>query len=318
MTTTNQSEAYLAGVRAALADLPPEVRDELMEDLPAHLADIEAEHSGTLAERLGPPAVYAAELRAAAGLESRPTDGDRVATVDWQRVAAFGRRVDVRLGAVVGYPRMRDLLAALRPAWWLFRGWILACWVMLVATGRSAGLLPFRTDHPLAALVVLAGCVAFSVWLGRRTRTVTGWFRWLLVLGTVPLAFTGLVFVVQGSEDRADRLSSYADRWQGVSDVVAYDADGNPLTDIRLYDQNGNPIQLGHPWQCPDRGPAFGEQPQWVYPLCPSTQNGPGPIRRPQRTPSPAPHGSATPAPTASPAPASPVPTASPSPSAVP
>ena len=34
---------YVERVRAALADLPPEVRDELTEDLPEHLAEVQAE-----------------------------------------------------------------------------------------------------------------------------------------------------------------------------------------------------------------------------------------------------------------------------------
>ena len=33
-------DRYLAGVTAALADLPADVRDELVEDLPAHFAEI--------------------------------------------------------------------------------------------------------------------------------------------------------------------------------------------------------------------------------------------------------------------------------------
>ena len=61
-------DRYLAGVREALADLPEDVRDELLEDLPAHFAEVLAEHDGSLDDRLGPPAAYAADLRAAAGL----------------------------------------------------------------------------------------------------------------------------------------------------------------------------------------------------------------------------------------------------------
>ncbi|MFD0594526.1 hypothetical protein ACFQZ4_20580 [Catellatospora coxensis] len=63
---------YAAQVGAALADLPEQARNDLLEDLPAHLAEvaaeIEAEGGGaTLTERLGPPSAYAAELRATLG-----------------------------------------------------------------------------------------------------------------------------------------------------------------------------------------------------------------------------------------------------------
>lgn len=66
------AEEYLAGVRAALGDLPaPEVA-EILDDVRAHLADLTAELGGeadvaALTARLGSPGAYAAELRAAAG-----------------------------------------------------------------------------------------------------------------------------------------------------------------------------------------------------------------------------------------------------------
>ncbi|MEE3919703.1 hypothetical protein V2I01_19575 [Micromonospora sp. BRA006-A] len=44
MTVTGQEITdYVDRVRAALADLPPAVRDELTEDLPEHLAEVAAE-----------------------------------------------------------------------------------------------------------------------------------------------------------------------------------------------------------------------------------------------------------------------------------
>ncbi|MGV9767766.1 HAAS signaling domain-containing protein, partial [Micromonospora tulbaghiae] len=68
MTVTGQEITdYVDRVRAALADLPPGVRDELTEELPEHLAEVAAEGEGTLVDRLGTPEAYAAELRAAAG-----------------------------------------------------------------------------------------------------------------------------------------------------------------------------------------------------------------------------------------------------------
>src|SRR5512142_886760 len=64
---------YLDGVRAALLDLPPEVREELLEDLLAHLTEVAAESSEPLVDRLGEPSAYAAELRASAGVEAAAT-----------------------------------------------------------------------------------------------------------------------------------------------------------------------------------------------------------------------------------------------------
>ncbi|MEV6523564.1 hypothetical protein AB0M43_16565 [Longispora sp. NPDC051575] len=321
MTTTTSGEAYLAGVRTALSDLPPEVRDDLMEDLPAHLADIEAEHSGTLTERLGTPAEYAAELRAAAGLDPAG-NGPHATALDWRRFAAFLSRVDVRLGTLVGYPRIMDLLLALRPAWWIFRGWVIASFLMLVFTGGGTGLLPFGNGQPLLGLLVLLGSVAFSVWLGRRTRKTRGWPRWLLLAAAFPIALAGLVIVAE-SADRNAPYNSY-DRWGHVQDIVAYDAEGKPLKDIRIYDQNGDPIQMGNPFRCLQSSSVVYRNnmdwaDRWVYPLCPQEIQGPGPIRRSADAPRPStsPSGAPSAAPSASPG-ATPTPATSASPSAVP
>ncbi|MGY0232719.1 HAAS signaling domain-containing protein [Longispora urticae] len=320
MSTTTSGEAYLAGVRAALSDLPPEVRDDLMEDLPAHLADIEAEHSGTLTERLGTPAEYAAELRAAAGLD--PAGNGHATSLDWRRFAAFLSRVDVRLGTLVGYPRIMDLFLALRPAWWIFRGWVIASFLMLVFTGGGPGLLPFGggNGQPLLGLLVLLGSVAFSVWLGRRTRTTRGWPRWLLLAAAFPIALVGLVIVAE-SADRNAPYNSY-DRWGHVQDIVAYDAEGRPLKDVRIYDQNGDPIQMGNPYRCRQSvvysdGDSFGRPDRWIYPLCPQDQQGPGPIQRSGAPQNPRPSATPSVAPSASPG-ATPTPATSASPSAVP
>ena len=64
---TDEITAYVEAVRAALSGLPDAIRDELLEDLPEHLAEVAADDVGSLTDRLGPPSVYAAELLASAG-----------------------------------------------------------------------------------------------------------------------------------------------------------------------------------------------------------------------------------------------------------
>ncbi len=56
-----RSTSYLEKVRAALADLPPEAQLELLADFDEQVA-----------LEYGPPELYAAALRAAAGYPSRP------------------------------------------------------------------------------------------------------------------------------------------------------------------------------------------------------------------------------------------------------
>ncbi|GAA1400649.1 hypothetical protein GCM10009613_57790 [Pseudonocardia kongjuensis] len=68
---------YLDGLRSALADLPPGEVEEIVEDARGHLAELAAElgegyDRDAVHERLGTPAAYAAELRAAAGFGTAP------------------------------------------------------------------------------------------------------------------------------------------------------------------------------------------------------------------------------------------------------
>jgi hypothetical protein len=63
------SDDYLRGVGSALRDLPWQQRQELLAELRGHLADFPADTD--LSERLGTPDQYAADLRAAEGLERR-------------------------------------------------------------------------------------------------------------------------------------------------------------------------------------------------------------------------------------------------------
>ncbi|SDS08714.1 hypothetical protein [Jiangella sp. DSM 45060] len=64
---------YVAAVRDELGDLPADELAEIAEDVRDHLGHVAAEYGddvsvGVLIDRLGAPAAYAAELRAAAGL----------------------------------------------------------------------------------------------------------------------------------------------------------------------------------------------------------------------------------------------------------
>lgn len=70
-STIDDVARYAAAVRAALADLDEGARRSLLEDLEAHLSEVAAESDVPLAQRLGRPEAYAAELRAAYGASAR-------------------------------------------------------------------------------------------------------------------------------------------------------------------------------------------------------------------------------------------------------
>ncbi|QJY50196.1 HAAS signaling domain-containing protein [Pseudonocardia broussonetiae] len=67
-------QEYLAGLRAALADLPDGEVGEILDDVGAHLAELDPDDD--LVARLGPPQAYAAELRTAAGYPAAPVAVD--------------------------------------------------------------------------------------------------------------------------------------------------------------------------------------------------------------------------------------------------
>ncbi|MFI7212201.1 HAAS signaling domain-containing protein [Micromonospora maritima] len=275
MTVTGQEITdYVDRVRAALADLPPSVRDELTEDLPEHLAEVAAEGDGALDDRLGPPEAYAAELRTAAGAESgrRPARLRRLAAVR-DRATTQVRLLDRQLGPLVGQARVADFLRSLRPAWWLVRGWLAALLVGEMTGSDRAGLLPRIEGSVLGGLVLLAGAMLASLWLGRRSGDFTGWPRRLHLVGTAVLAVFALVVVTDvqeraGVDPDADYQQVSVDgRFDRIEDVFVYDQQGRLVRDAQLFDQNGVPIRLGWP-TCLDSSGSV-PAPRNAYPYCP-------------------------------------------------
>ncbi|MFC7544839.1 hypothetical protein [Plantactinospora sp. GCM10030261] len=271
---------YVARVRAALADLSPEVRRELLEDLPEHLAEVGAENGGTLVERLGPPEAYAAELRAAAGL-AEPT---RKLTLD-DRAAAALRSARIRLatldratGPLLGYARTSEFLRLLRPAWWVARGY-LAVLVLAMLIGGDLGIVPRLGGSTVAAFPLLVAAVLGSIWLGRRgdrlsraPRLVVGVAGGLIVL----IGLAGLL----GADGRATSGGYYTPSYNenpytDVQDLYIYDSEGRLVDGARIFDQEGRPIQLGYPDWCGTATANAPEQfsrgpgPRYTYPYCP-------------------------------------------------
>lgn len=280
---TIEIDYYYERVAAALADLPAETREELLDDLPAHFAEVIAEQGGPLIERLGPPATYAAELRAAAGLDADPAPAakDRAPIVIYyERLRAALPDLDRRAGQVIGYPRATEFLRLLRPAWWIARA---VCIVVLVF---AADIVPTdRFDDPLGWLL-LAVAIVVSVRIGATGRPRMP--RWVGFTVTA-VAVVGALFLVTNTDgllyrfsgDYSPQSSYFPPAWQGVSDVYPVDEHGRPLDNVTLYDQDGNPIRVGDYWRCqPTDSPI--EPPPPTYPLCKGPRLGsPAPTTTP-------------------------------------
>jgi hypothetical protein len=293
-TATIEIEAYYDRVRAALAGLTPEMRADLLEDLPDHLAEVLAEGEGSLRDRLGEPEAYADELRAAAGAEAAavPTRGLHHALVrGLGRAADVTRRFDVQAGRFVGYPRLMDLLRAAGPGWWVLRGWLVAQFICGSSHSTWNGLIPRLGGNRLAGLLCTIAAIAVSVWIGRRCAGLTAWPRRIMAAASMVIALWAVLvlagaagatsYVYTGSTD--GNISPYGSE---ITDVYVYDKDGNAVVGARLFDQDGNPIQIGATY-CIDGSPATGAGPdgtaaEWTYPLCPTSsgpfRSGPGPL----------------------------------------
>ena len=72
-------EIYLEALRAELADLAPDEREDLLSEVEPSLLEAAAGGEDPIAARLGPAADFAADLRASAGLPPAPRAAGRAA-----------------------------------------------------------------------------------------------------------------------------------------------------------------------------------------------------------------------------------------------
>lgn len=236
---------FVGRVRQHLADLDAEEQQELTDGLEADLADLVAEQ-GT--DVLGDPALYARELRVAAGhsAEMGPGTGRRgvrqavMDAIDSTH-ASWDRLLDSFPGDVRGF------LTALQPAWWVLRAGV--AW--LVAQDVRGPYLV--VDGPW--LVVLAVFVVTSVQLGRRA---WGFDRLLAASMLARLLLVALnVFAVTMTPGAADRLAWHVaeqrawvfqddDRMVPDSDAVVYQ--GREACVLEVRDARGRPIPRAYVW----------------------------------------------------------------------
>jgi hypothetical protein len=313
-TGTDEINAYVEAVRAALAGLPETTRNELLEDLPEHLAEVAADGIGTLTDRLGPPSVYAAELLASAGFvggfPDPPPSVDRYAELREITLHRL-RVVDAQVGPLFGYARASEFLTLLRPAWWVLRGYLAAMVIawLLDDSGQPIGLLPRIGGSEVVALLLLSASVLASIWLGRRSLRLATWPRYALWAGSAVL-----VLVAMGgflSADSSTRGSYFSDvnyesnPYGHVQDVFVYDDQGRLIEGARLFDQDGQPIRLGSPYcySVSEYSDATPAQDDSKYPFCAenapfrmpmdagTASTGPAPSGAPSRSAAPSPSG---------------------------
>ena len=234
ITLSPAKARYLEQVRTHLSDLPEEEREEIVQDLEAHLAELD---DGRIEAELGDPEAFAAEFRRSAGLDQpkRQPRWDLIPRT-WSRLAEHGNR----LGQLVHWQ-------SIRPVWIWTRGWLVVCaWAQL-----DAGQIFQRFPIPavgfssLTGLILVALATALSIWLDRgpgfpfRRRGSMGFSLvagWALV-GTLlnPI----YIEVEQVEYPYFDRMTTA--EGNSVNNVYAYDLEGNPV-EVLLFDSEGRPL----------------------------------------------------------------------------
>lgn len=229
--------AYLDAVRAKLADLPAEERDDLV-------ADVEA----SLLESGEPPALspeeFAAELREAAGLSSQSSVAASAPSAldalrEWlssERVASWWRTAH-----------------ELAPIWWVARAFVAVAVVDAVSDGFPLGSGSVSFDWSIFFLLVAA---AISVWFGLRGRRGLGPDRprlglvvnVALALAVLPVAAVTIDKLSYGGYSDAayyyEPMDGLALNGTPIANLYPYSRDGEPLFDVLLYDENGTPIDI--------------------------------------------------------------------------
>lgn len=247
--------AYAVDVRRALTGLTPEQVEDLTDDLEQALADAMADdhRSGAgvgLVGLFGTPSEYAAELRAAAGLEERSGAHRRSTKAFRSAIGDAVNGVLEPLQAQPWWPSLAGFFRALAPIWWVLRGWLLFMVAAAFLAGYGdRGQLP----RSLFGWAVLLTLVVLSVQWGRgrwrRRRAVR------VVAGC--LTAVSLVYLIPMLQELERSLSvdpsisvyqpvAISDgiyvAGEPVSNLFVYDADGAPVVGAQVFDGQGRPV----------------------------------------------------------------------------
>jgi hypothetical protein len=283
---------YAAAVRAHLAGLDPEVLDELTGGLEADLAESFAEQRpGQPADReamtevFGTPQACAVELSVAAGV-SLP-DHVASASIADRLTASRGGMVE-RTRSRPWFPAAAGIARALRPVWWVARGWALGMLVLFPELRYPFGA------SALDRTILLTGVVLSVLWGQRLLGQQRWWRRAGLVFSALAAVVLLPVLLSTGNGVDTNSSNGYSQGYaagqraswaatlpQDAGNLFVYDADGEPVESAQIIDQDGDPVVLRDPatqsswsdfdpswWSGgPVPAPAFApESPHNVYP----------------------------------------------------
>jgi hypothetical protein len=253
---------YLAAVGHDLAGLPEAERQDILEEVAEHLADVAAElgpeaDARALEARLGPAGRYAAELRSAAGYDEAPRAPRARRLVD--SVRTFGSSLRQAVEGLRGGPETLTFLRTLRPAWWVLRAWVVAEWLAMGVSNGSAHVVPQFHSNAFVGLVVFVLLAIWSVRVGLRSERLgdaAPWRRTVMVANVAAILLTLPVLGALQRSDNAGFISYQPDPAPSAgiaavdsngtvtvaTNLFAFGPDGQPIDHVRLYDQDGHPV----------------------------------------------------------------------------
>lgn len=258
---------FVEQVRARLSDLSEEEREELVGGLEADLSELVAERGKDQSgdDLLGDPVRYADELRAAAGFGPSPKKERRTRQPARETITSWLDDAHEKWDRLMEHPRVAPVwegVAAMRPAWWVLRGW-LAVQVLDISTGpwEATTLIPTLYGAVPGGLLLLAA-IAVSVQIGRKqlwpgSAVSSSVLARVLVLGVNAAVIAAIpnvvgdefptyggqeIFRQMGRPYRPEPGLMNGSRY--VHNVFAYDALGNPIMGVQLFDQRGRPLNV--------------------------------------------------------------------------
>jgi hypothetical protein len=249
-TISTPAEKYLEAVERGLSDLPAEDIDEVLQDLAAHIAELDGANPEA---SLGSPDAFIAEFRASAGLDSAGTRSPGRARARLNQMLAAMRQSGQRLAQMIEplagpITRRSD---EIRIAWIWSRGLLGLAAFVWISHDRFYGNQGWLLSNGLVLnVIVVASATALSVWLAgkkgtwwQRTETLAS----IGIGGLILLAIISTRYVPYPEEVYQETFDQSAPVLLigpngPIQNIYAYDTAGNPVQ-VLLYDEYGNPLQ---------------------------------------------------------------------------
>lgn len=242
--------AFAEAVRAELSDLPKREIQELTDGLEADLAEKFADEGVDFSSASATE--YAAELRAAAGIDPKPAKRSAFSSKAlYDNIEAWFRKTKTGTSIL-------EFGISVRPIWWVLRA--------LVAWFIFAGVFYSFT----AGAILLPIFILLSVQWGRKKWFTNRFFAAILL----PLNLVAILLVIPAQGMLIMKLNNYANAEQMLRTMPGIDGlryNGEPVTELKAFDSENQEVsgliyrnQLGEAIEIPETGVAYYVMPDLI------------------------------------------------------